>query len=89
MLHHPLGPAAPHAEDQASSPLGAVPHQVRGFVAGFQQMLVGGVAFDKCTACSPVVINAYHDRGVPSLKSPTAPKNTKSSGQVVVAFKRL
>eukprot|EP00729_Bicosta_minor_P007494 gene7494-16703_t len=58
MLHHPLGAAVPHETDEVDgeSPLGAVPHQIRGFMAGFRQMLIGGQAFDKCTACSKTVV---------------------------------
>ena len=56
MLHHPLGAAVPHEIDEVAgeSPLGAVPHQIRGFMAGFRQMLIGGQAFDKCTVRSPL-----------------------------------
>lgn len=46
-----------------SSPMGAVPHQIRGFLAGFQQMPIGGQAFDCCTACSAKVVTEYTARG--------------------------
>ena len=53
-----LQAAVPHETDEVDgeSPLGAVPHQIRGFMAGFRQMLIGGQAFDKCTACSKTVV---------------------------------
>ena len=49
----------------AASPLGVVPHQIRGFLVGFQQQLFAGPAFSQCTACSPTVVrqwrhNAHH-----------------------------
>lgn len=41
--------------DDTEQPLGIMPHQVRGFVAHFAQLVVMGHAFDKCTACSATV----------------------------------
>ena len=66
LLHHPLGIRAPAQEPTdgtKGSCLGMVPHQVRGFVADFGQMTIGGQAFDKCTACSPTVVDGYKERG--------------------------
>jgi hypothetical protein len=46
----------------AASPLGLVPHQIRGFLVGFQQQLFAGPAFSQCTACSPTVVRQWrHD----------------------------
>lgn len=41
--------------DNTEHPLGIMPHQVRGFIAHYAQLVVTGHAFDKCTACSPTV----------------------------------
>ncbi|GBG63923.1 hypothetical protein CBR_g39927 [Chara braunii] len=67
LLHHPLGVEA--AADQpmpvmvsTDLPLGIIPHQVRGFLAHFAQMMVVGEAFDRCTACSHHVVDAYRRR---------------------------
>jgi ubiquitin-like modifier-activating enzyme ATG7 len=37
------------------SPLGLVPHQLRGFLAQFRTMLIEGPAYDRCTGCSATV----------------------------------
>ncbi|KAF7730192.1 Autophagy protein 7 [Apophysomyces ossiformis] len=42
-----------------SSVLGIVPHQIRGFLSHFNNMLIVGQAYDRCTACSAKVIEAY------------------------------
>ncbi|CAM6122251.1 unnamed protein product [Calypogeia fissa] len=69
LLHHPLGINAPadHAaslEDRTVEPLGILPHQVRGFVAHFSQLVVVGSAFDKCTACSSTVVHEFQQHGM-------------------------
>jgi ubiquitin-like modifier-activating enzyme ATG7 len=38
-----------------SSPLGLVPHQLRGFLAQFKTMLIEGPAYERCTGCSSTV----------------------------------
>jgi ubiquitin-like modifier-activating enzyme ATG7 len=60
MLQHPQGIDAPAtmAENPTSgmpkdaSVLGVVPHQIRGFLSHFQNMLLVGEAYKHCTACS-------------------------------------
>ena len=37
------------------SPLGLVPHQLRGFLGQFRTMLIEGAAYDRCTGCSTKV----------------------------------
>jgi ubiquitin-like modifier-activating enzyme ATG7 len=37
------------------SPLGLVPHQLRGALSRWQTLLVEGEAYDKCTGCSSIV----------------------------------
>ncbi|CAO3614248.1 unnamed protein product [Cunninghamella echinulata] len=41
-----------------SSILGLIPHQIRGFLAQFNNMLIVGQSYEKCTACSKKV--RYH-----------------------------
>jgi ubiquitin-like modifier-activating enzyme ATG7 len=49
------------ARDADPSPLGVVPHQVRGSVAGFTQTLFDAPCFPRCTACSTAVIAKYRE----------------------------
>eukprot|EP00002_Diphylleia_rotans_P029258 TRINITY_DN5949_c0_g1_i3.p1 TRINITY_DN5949_c0_g1~~TRINITY_DN5949_c0_g1_i3.p1 ORF type:complete len:444 (-),score=88.63 TRINITY_DN5949_c0_g1_i3:92-1423(-) len=61
LLHHPLGADAA-CETPGSNPvsvLGLVPHQLRGNLASATMMPLTGYAFDKCTACSDVVVQEY------------------------------
>ena len=46
-----------------------MPHQIRGFLAQFSNMLLVGGAYDLCTACSPAVIDAYKRDGFAMLKN--------------------
>jgi ubiquitin-like modifier-activating enzyme ATG7 len=69
LLHHPLGLLAPAEQgasltDNTEHPLGIMPHQVRGFIAHYAQLVVTGHAFDKCTACSATVVKEYRERGM-------------------------
>lgn len=68
LLHHPLGINAPadHAVSltDVNEPLGILPHQVRGFMAHFSQLVVVGSAFDKCTACSSTVVQEFEKDGM-------------------------
>ena len=77
MLQHPRGALAPgpspaaqngdHSADgdgdSNSHPLGIVPHQIRGYLARFQNLLVKGPSYDRCSACSRNVLAAYEDDG--------------------------
>ncbi|CAG8519675.1 3466_t:CDS:10 [Gigaspora rosea] len=72
VLHHEKGPAAPadtnteptsYSEFTASSPLGIIPHQMRGFLTHFNNMIIVGQAYERCTACSDVVLNEYKTKG--------------------------
>uniref|UniRef100_A0A8D3CAH3 Ubiquitin-like modifier-activating enzyme ATG7 n=1 Tax=Scophthalmus maximus TaxID=52904 RepID=A0A8D3CAH3_SCOMX len=47
---------ASSSDDRMNEPptsLGLVPHQIRGFLSRFDNVLPASLAFDKCTACSP------------------------------------
>ena len=59
------------ANDDDSSPyrsvLGIVPHQLRGFLAQFRNLPVVGSAYDRCTGCSEIVLQAYEKRGFEML----------------------
>ena len=46
-----------------STPLGLVPHQIRGFLSSFSTMVLNGSGYDKCTACSTSILSAYEKDG--------------------------
>lgn len=63
ILQHPAGPLAPapnsQSEDRGDHPLGIVPHQIRGFLSSFHNMLISGKSYDCCSACSDKVTQEY------------------------------
>ncbi|KAK0529410.1 Autophagy protein 7 [Tilletia horrida] len=50
------------ASSSSGGVLGAVPHQIRGFLSAFNSMLIVGPAYERCTACSPAVVEAYRSQ---------------------------
>ncbi|KAG7452779.1 E1-like protein-activating [Guyanagaster necrorhizus] len=52
---------------EKTSVLGLVPHQLRGYLAQFRNLHIVGAAYDKCTGCSEIVINAYETEGFSML----------------------
>ena len=72
LLQHPLGNDAPAPQptsgvmpdrDPPDHPLGLVPHQIRGFVSTFQNLVIRGQSYDCCSACSPKILEAYRNDG--------------------------
>lgn len=69
LLHHPkVGDAdadigAGSASAVTASPLGCVPHQIRASLPMYRNDVMIGQAFDKCTACSSTVLDAFRERG--------------------------
>ncbi|XP_068172418.1 ubiquitin-like modifier-activating enzyme ATG7 isoform X1 [Antennarius striatus] len=68
ILQHSEGgyAVASSSDDRMNEPptsLGLVPHQIRGFLSRFDNVLPASLAFDKCTACSPVVLDHYEREG--------------------------
>jgi ubiquitin-like modifier-activating enzyme ATG7 len=69
LLHHPRlhnAPAprassvfSPTVSDESASPLGVMPHQIRGSLVSYTMMTPCVPAFSNCTGCSPLVIEAY------------------------------
>nr|POE47985.1 ubiquitin-like modifier-activating enzyme atg7 [Quercus suber] len=55
----PAPPTDPSLPD--SHPLGTVPHQLRGFMSTWQTIQIKGQAYDCCAACSPKILQAYHN----------------------------
>lgn len=46
-----------------SHPLGLIPHQIRGFLTNFDNLMIRGSSYDCCSACSPKVLDAYRNSG--------------------------
>ncbi|PPQ66819.1 hypothetical protein CVT24_008678 [Panaeolus cyanescens] len=78
LLQHPDGiHAAPPPATTASSAnneseetfgvLGAVPHQLRGFLNQFKTIPLVGAKYDRCTGCSETVLKAYETQGFDML----------------------
>ncbi|KAM3577008.1 hypothetical protein VYU27_001149 [Nannochloropsis oceanica] len=74
LLHHPLRLRAPadgeqgeelgrRFEDDPDRPLGILPQQIRGFLAHFTMILPVTRAFEHCTGCASVVVEAYRKEG--------------------------
>ncbi|KAE8612792.1 hypothetical protein XENTR_v10012990 [Xenopus tropicalis] len=68
VIQHPEGgyAVASSSDDRMNEPptsLGLVPHQIRGFLSRFDNVLPVSLAFDKCTACSPKVLDQYERDG--------------------------
>lgn len=67
LLHHPLGPQAPgdpktDIGSDTPTELGIVPHQIRGYLSFFNNLIITGHRYDKCVACSDPVVEAYLTR---------------------------
>jgi len=67
LLQHPLGALAPApknpTEERGDHPLGIVPHQIRGFLSNFQNVVIRGSSYDCCSACSDRITDAYKSQG--------------------------
>jgi ubiquitin-like modifier-activating enzyme ATG7 len=72
LLQHPLGhhapaPASASAATQADPgdeyALGIVPHQIRGFLNRFQNLVIRGESYPCCSACSRPILSAYRNEG--------------------------
>ena len=50
-----------YQRDPQDHPLGLVPHQIRGFLSTFKNLLISGKSYDCCSACSPKVLHAYNE----------------------------
>ncbi|CAG2115500.1 unnamed protein product [Medioppia subpectinata] len=76
VLQHPMRGEAPAlivsgrgdeytdaVDEDTETALGLVPHQIRGFLSRFQQLMITSERFTQCSACSRAIINAYDDNG--------------------------
>jgi molybdopterin/thiamine biosynthesis adenylyltransferase len=72
LLHHPARFAAPSEKDvdltaSTASPLGVVPHILRGFLSHMQTLMSSATCSKYCTACGEKVVSAYLDGGIDFL----------------------
>ncbi len=74
LLQHPLrahapAPAPPGSQNSIddnsddSHALGIVPHQIRGFLGRFQNLVIKGQSYPNCSACSAPILSAYRKDG--------------------------
>ena len=67
VLQHKEGPraSAPSAlnSEQGDHPLGIVPHQIRGFLSSFQNIVTHGKRYNHCSACSEDILRAFSEGG--------------------------
>ena len=67
LIQHPLGASAPASsdttEDRGDHPLGLVPHQIRGYLSNFQNIMIKGKSYDCCSACSDNITRAFKSEG--------------------------
>lgn len=62
--HHAHGQASTDSLGPAESVLGIIPHQIRGSVSDYTMSVMYGHYYDKCTACSDVIVDLYKKDGV-------------------------
>ncbi|ULT95302.1 hypothetical protein L3Y34_004194 [Caenorhabditis briggsae] len=63
ILQHPDPLAAPASLDDNITLLGAVPHQIRGFLHRFQQIHPSVKRFEKCVACGDLIADRFQKNG--------------------------
>lgn len=73
VLQHPEKQHAPaprqspdsssYERDPPDHALGLVPHQIRGFLSTFQNLLIRGESYPNCSACSRPILEAYQKDG--------------------------
>ncbi|GAA5904578.1 Atg7p [Sporobolomyces salmoneus] len=54
---------SPDGMEEPKSVLGEVPHQIRGFLAQFNNLKITGQAYDRCTGCSVTMIESFKKDG--------------------------
>jgi ubiquitin-like modifier-activating enzyme ATG7 len=91
-LQHPDGARAPapktapggteYERSPPEHPLGLVPHQIRGYLATFKNMLISGQSYDCCSACSLKIVEEYKRNGWEFIKRALTEKDyiTELSG---------
>ncbi|KAJ2901212.1 Ubiquitin-like modifier-activating enzyme ATG7 [Zalerion maritima] len=65
---NPPASAYNYDRDPPDHPLGIVPHQIRGFLGSFQNMVIRADNYPHCSACSTPVLDAYCKDGFAFVK---------------------
>ncbi len=52
-----------YERDPEDHALGIVPHQIRGFLSTFQNLIIRGQSYPNCSACSAPIRDAYNRDG--------------------------
>lgn len=68
-------PGLSYDRDPPDHALGIVPHQIRGFLHTFQNMIIRGQSYPHCSACSKQVIAAYKVGGWAFVKKALEDRN--------------
>jgi ubiquitin-like modifier-activating enzyme ATG7 len=66
LLQHPEKHGAAHG---LSTPLGVLPHQIRGNFSSFSIAQFSSSAFSRCTACSDIVVQRFKEEKFEFVKS--------------------
>jgi ubiquitin-like modifier-activating enzyme ATG7 len=61
--------------DPPDHALGIVPHQIRGFLSSFQNMVIHGRSYPQCSACSKPILEAYQSDGWAFVKKALASRD--------------
>lgn len=64
-----------YERDPVDHPLGLVPHQIRGFLSSFQNMIIHGKSYPQCSACSQSIVSAYKAEGWGFVKKALSDRN--------------
>jgi len=72
LVQHKDGFGAGFAEGDQESPLGKVPHQIRGYLADYRLAPAETEPFPKCICCSQAVIDRYDAEGLAFIERVTA-----------------
>ncbi|KAF3762942.1 hypothetical protein M406DRAFT_108084 [Cryphonectria parasitica EP155] len=62
------GDTVSYERDPPNHALGLVPHQIRGFLSTFQNMIIRGESYPNCSACSKTIVDAYKKDGYAFLR---------------------
>ncbi|KAH8893135.1 ubiquitin-like modifier-activating enzyme atg-7 [Thozetella sp. PMI_491] len=64
-----------YERDPPDHALGIVPHQIRGFLHTFQNMVIRGQSYPQCSACSKQIVAAYQVGGWAFVKKALQDRN--------------
>jgi ubiquitin-like modifier-activating enzyme ATG7 len=62
ITQHPLGSNAP-IQNETTSAFGTVPHQIRGHLSTWEQLILSGKASEYCSACSNKIVDEWKQHG--------------------------